>query len=179
MQNRLRAWRTILSVKERAHSRAQTELDARRRELVTYMQSTAHARSERQVQAERSEDASRHLGELLGSPDKLAPDIYLLHRRHLEVCNERLYAADSALNAACLKEQDCLVKVNDAQRQLAAIDASLDASRELYRTLLRREAANEEELADDEAGEVAAARRHHAASAARGESNAADAAAGV
>jgi hypothetical protein len=175
MQTQLRAWRTILAVKERAQSRAQAQLDARRQELAAQMESTAKAHGDRQTQAAHRDDAQRELAGLLAGPAAVAPERYLLHRRHLQVCDERVQAADSALNAAVLKEQDGRSRVGAAQRQLAALDASLEACRKLYQTQLDQRAAREEALADDEAGEVAAARRHRAMTAARAQDDAAHA----
>ncbi|CAB3772207.1 hypothetical protein [Paraburkholderia humisilvae] len=179
MQTRLRAWRTILSVKERAQSRAQTELDARRQELAAQVQATAQAHGEQQTQAAQRADAQRELADLLAEPAALAPERYLRHRHHLKTCDERVQAADSALSAAVLKEQDCRSRLGAAQRQLAALDASLAACRKLYQKQLDQLAAREEALADDEAGEVAAARRHRAMAAARAQDDAAQAFEGV
>jgi hypothetical protein len=142
-------------------------LDAGRVALAAQVRASAQARDERQVVADCYDDANERLDELVTEHAMLVPDIYLMHRRHIQVCNERLQAADSTLTAACLKEQACREQVEASQRRLAAIDASLEACRELYHKLLEREAAREEARLDEEAGEVAAARRHRATTSAR------------
>jgi hypothetical protein len=156
----LRAWQTILSVKERALARAQTELARRRDALEQQQQAVEQRRVDVQAAQGYCEEVHAQLNELHGGEQTVSATLYLRYRDHLMSCGQRVAAAQSAYTAACVEEQNRRAQTDAARLDVSRIDASLDACRKLYGQRISRLALLDEMQADDEVSEVAGARGH-------------------
>lgn len=158
----LKAWKTIVVVKERALARAEETLTARRRDLAERTQAVTEAETKRQEEIDRRTMAKDALALLLQTMDGLQPSDYILHKAYLKFLDEMVQLADKAVEIALRYQVSARQKVDTAQRDVTRAETSLDACRSNQQALLDAQARANEALADEEAGETAAARMHRA-----------------
>lgn len=163
MNQALRSWKTILIVKERARTRAEEALSAKRAELAARTRALEEAEAAREDIAEHRRAAGHALGDVLTGAGKMAPDAYLLHKAYMARLDGDLAAAGKTCEAAQRHQVYAQEQVNGAQRVFARADASLDACREKQQALQRSIARQIEEAADEEACETTSDRIFRAA----------------
>jgi len=182
MNDALRAWRTILYVKQRARDRAEVSLNTCRHELQQRTRTLHTAEAERDGQKERRAAAKHTLDEALsygpttieaGSAANAAgaanvtsakqvprfdPQSYLLHKAYMTRLDVDIEDAGKTCDAARRHVTHAQGQVDQAQKDLARAEASLKACSEKAKALKDKTARQIEEAADEASCETAAQR---------------------
>lgn len=163
MNDALRAWRTILYVKQRARDRAETALSACRSELQQRTTTLNTVEAERDGKKERRVAAKYTLDEALSNATHYDPESYLLHKAYMKRLDVDIEDAGKACDAARRYVTHAQGQVDAAQKVLTRAEASLKACTEKATALKEKRARDIEEAADEESCETAAQRLYRMA----------------
>lgn len=158
MNHALKAWKTILAVKERAHKRAEEALTAQRKILAGCQAKVAEAQQQQNVALNRREAAREAQRAMLAQPQGFSPELYLRHQTHLNDLDATLVHAEAEVKRTQANVESQRKQVDIARREVSRVEASMDACKGLRDKLVQALAVAEEMAQDEEAGEVAAAR---------------------
>ncbi|MGI4858676.1 MAG: hypothetical protein ACRYHA_17500 [Janthinobacterium lividum] len=163
MNDALRAWRTILYVKQRARDRAEESLSACRNELQQRSHAWNTVEAERDSLKQRRVAAKHTLDDALSQAALFEPESYLLHQAYMKRLDGDIVEAGKACDAARRHVIHAQGQVDQAQKILTRADASLKACSEKARALREKRARQIEEAADEESCETAAQRLYRIA----------------
>lgn len=163
MNDALRAWRTILYVKQRARDRAEESLLACRKEWQKRMQALNTVEAERAAKQQQRDAAKFTLDDALSSATNFDPESYLLHKSYMKRLDGDIEEAGKACDAARRHATHAQGLVDQAQKILTRAEASLKACAEKEKALKDKRARAIEEAADEESCETAAQRLYRMA----------------
>jgi len=173
MNDSLRAWRTILYVKQRARDRAEESLVKCRKELQLRSSTMHTVEAERDSKKDRRaaakytlDEAMSKVSNALNAPNapnapnatSFDPESYLLHKSYMKRLDADIEDAGKACDAARRHVTHAQTQVDQAQKVLTRAEASLKACAEKARAIKDKLARQIEEAADEESCETAAQR---------------------
>jgi len=161
MNDALRAWRTILYVKQRARDRAEESLIKCRHELQQRTSTLNTVEAERDGKKERRVAAKYTLDEAMSNASnttRFDPQSYLLHKAYMKRLDVDIEDTGKACEAAQRHVTHAQIQVDQAQKVLTRAEASLKACSEKATALKEKLARQIEEAADEASCETAAQR---------------------
>jgi len=160
MNRQLRAWSTIIGLKERALKKSQRALAACIAQRKLCEDAQAEAQAQLQQAKGRAQDCASEVAEMLSQPGGFSPQHYLAHDSFRRTLIEQVNARDAACQQARAAVDAQEAVVSRARTEVARGETSLESCRDMRGKLDSALQVAAEIVADDDSAETSAGRQH-------------------